>query len=314
MNARKILPLTLSALAVGATPAIASSPFVAYDLGGGETDFEVAVRSLDGSASGKSFGPAEGKYSRGPSSPRFSPDGRRLLFGGHHHLDRDAQSLWVRTVDGKRTTEVPLELSKHGILRGWDWSPNGKRVVFSATRNGVSEVATVYTVKLDGSGLRKVAKGQYPTWGAGRISFERPGSVHVVKADGTGARRLATVKGQYRTEATISPDGGTVLYTKSFKTAPEWHRVDVATGDDEVIKTQDTAPGSASYAPPKFTPDGEHLISAKYQPPVLTAGKEVEESYRVVLMDTDAANEQAFLQFGENEPYGRFPDLDLQPE
>jgi Tol biopolymer transport system component len=323
MRRTHLLPLiAASALVAGTVPATAAQDgptlsMVAFDLGGGETDYEVALRSLDGGTYGKSFGPAKGKYLRGPSGPKFSTDGKRLLFGGHHKLDRDAQSLWVRTVNGKRTTEIPLELGKHGILRGWDWAPSGKRVVFAATRKGVSEVATVYTVKLDGTGLKRLARGQYPTWAqsGGRISFERPGSVHVVDRDGRNARKVADVQGQYRTDATISPDGETVLYVKGVRaTEPgngktEWHEVDVDSGTDDVIAVRGGSVSAPSYASPVYTPDGAHLLSARYQRPV----DGMDESYRVVLLDPDNGTEELFFQFGENEPYGRFPDMDLQP-
>jgi len=132
--------------------------------------------------------------------PQWSPDGRRIAF---ERILGDNDAVYVMKADGsgaRRLTAWPL--------RGFqpDWSPDGRRLVFTSNRDGPPGVsANLYTIRPDGTGLRRLtrAKGgsvQYlsATWSPdGKwITFGRtPGvgpsgnaDIYVMRADGTHVR------------------------------------------------------------------------------------------------------------------------------
>src|SRR5215208_6707300 len=82
----------------------------------------------------------------------WSPDGQRLACGGFGHTDPSLNGAYtVRSSDAgdlQRVTSNP-----GGDDGASDWSPNGKRLVFTR----ISEtVYALFTVRLDGSGLRQI--------------------------------------------------------------------------------------------------------------------------------------------------------------
>lgn len=79
--------------------------------------------------------------------PYFSPDRNTIAFTGDYDGNTD-----VYTVPA--TGGVPFRLTYHPALDEVSgWTPDGKSVMFSSTRNASANYSRLYTFPIDGSGL-----------------------------------------------------------------------------------------------------------------------------------------------------------------
>ena len=119
-----------------------------------------------------------------PSSPSWSPDGQRIVFGC--------------TVVGTTASDI-CAVNRNGtgfqrLTQGegnFDpaWSPDGSRIAFTTSRfGGQGEIALMNP---DGTGFTRVVPGFSPAWTpSGQILFASTAGVHVVNQDGSGLTRL----------------------------------------------------------------------------------------------------------------------------
>jgi Tol biopolymer transport system component len=106
--------------------------------------------------------------------PALSPDGTRIAyfdgFGDHSH------SLWVANADGtERRVLLDDEFSRPGHIRALTWAPDGGWLAFATD-------GSIYLVRPDGTGLRRVVSGGFVTapavqWSpdGSRIAYLRTG-------------------------------------------------------------------------------------------------------------------------------------------
>lgn len=259
-----------------------------YATGGGELDYVVWTVNPNGTGHRRLIGPDRSRFFRGLADPQWSADGKHLLFGGHHHLDRAAQSLWYSSASGKRVRRIPLGLGGTGTgpdaiyLYGWAWNPDGRHVAFAAGRG--LEQSRVYTIALDGRHRKALRRGSWPEWSNdGRhIAFSRIRSgsspyggvrttIAVMRPDGSGFRRLTTSTRD--SSPTMSPDGRRVVFVREFNGLPtprpewraEWRVVDITGRHDSLLATHyfwgdaDQMSLAPRYCAPEFAPNGESL-------------------------------------------------------
>jgi Tol biopolymer transport system component len=157
-------------------------------------------------------------------APRFSPDGRRLVFtryknvnhtNAHGVLDGELSALFVVNADGGNLRQI----TAFGLHPGdADWSPDGRRIVFeTAGFEHPGRGADVYTVSPDGSGLTDVTRnaGVRGIGNANAFVFENS-SDPVWSPDGTTILFLDGVfDGSDILEgmATMQPDGTNRAFT-----------------------------------------------------------------------------------------------------
>jgi Tol biopolymer transport system component len=87
------------------------------------------------------------------TAPRFSPDGRRLVFTRYINESAPVRSaLFTVRVDGGRLKQLTPWGNGAGDA---DWSPSGKKLVFEAYPSPKS-YGEVYTVQADGEHLKNI--------------------------------------------------------------------------------------------------------------------------------------------------------------
>ena len=110
----------------------------------------------------------------------LSPEGTRIAYfdGMFDH----SHSLWVVKADGtERRVLLDDELSDPGPVRALTWSPDGEWLAFTTD-------ASLYLVRPDGTGIRRVVSGGFGTapavhWSpdGSRIAFLRMGGTCVAR-------------------------------------------------------------------------------------------------------------------------------------
>ncbi len=171
-------------------------------LQGTDGKFQINVVNADGSGA-KVLIP----HRAFEESPRWSPDGKALLFVS----TRDGnQEIYRADADGTNVKRLTSEVAADNCP---SWSPDGRRVAFASGRSGNLEI---HVMNADGSEVRRLTNhprmDYWPVWSPDgkRIAFtsNRDGNyeIYLMNADGSGARNLTRhrAKDNY---AAWSPDG-----------------------------------------------------------------------------------------------------------
>jgi TolB protein len=144
-----------------------------------------------------------------------------------------------------------------------DWSPDGRRIAFSRSDGGPSDI---WTVRRDGSGLKRLTNTPSVSEGVpvyspdgGTIAFIRgpEGDIYLMNPDGTGKRLLFALGGE-ETSLSWSPDGKW-LATEGFRNGNT---------DLLLIKVATSAKKWVTDTPafefrPDWAPDGSRLAFAR---------------------------------------------------
>lgn len=136
------------------------------------------------------------------SSPRFSPDGKRLAFLSNRG---GGAQLVVARADGRKPRTL-TEVAEG--VDGYDWSPDGKWLVFVTTDPATKEVDPIV---ITGSLIQKDGEG---------FVDKRRSHLWIVSSDGAAPRQLT--RGPHDdSEPRWSPDGGLIAFVSNRTEDPD---------------------------------------------------------------------------------------------
>jgi Tol biopolymer transport system component len=147
-------------------------------------------------------------FENGAGSPAWSPDGRTIAFYGS---DREAvYSVWLVSATGGHIRRVADTASIYQ-----SWNPSGTELLFSRGVGSGDVPAALFTIRPDGSGLRRLTKlpgtQDWAAWSPDgkEIVFdwmtEFGNGLYLIRPDGTHLRRLSTAP-MAAVTGTWSPD------------------------------------------------------------------------------------------------------------
>jgi Tol biopolymer transport system component len=193
-------------------------------------------------------------------NPRFSPDGRQIVFQGRFVRASIVELLFVVSSDGSRYHQL-TDSTRSSMAA--TWSPEGRWILFSqqpvevwlwkdATpeqQRRMQQATRLMAVHANGSGLREWARGPGPI---GRPSWTTDGktiyfratvgtatSIFAMNPDGTNVRRITG--GETVETPTPSPDGRYFTYAKEVAGVSGVYVYDIATRTERlVISGRDT--------------------------------------------------------------------------
>ena len=167
-------------------------------------------------------------------SPRFSPDGQRVIFS----LQRGANSnLFVMDLRSKATTRLT---DTAVIDTAPSYSPDGQRICFESDRGGKQQI---YVMAAGGGSAQRISFGDgaysTPVWSprgdyiAFTKQYQGKFAIGIMKPDGSGERLLT--EGYHNEGPTWSPNGRVIMFFRDLggSSGPTLHTVDV-TGRNEL--------------------------------------------------------------------------------
>lgn len=168
--------------------------------------------------------------------PQYSPDGRRIAFQSFRESDTD--EIWLCDADGSNPSRLTRGPGRsQGSPR---WSPDGRTIAFDSQAGGHWDV---WTIAIDGSGLRRMTHGpvdnNQPSWSRdGRwiyFASNRTGRYEIWRiAPGGGTEERMTDEGGVLPFESL--DGGTLYYLRREREAPLLARPTAGGGERTIIE------------------------------------------------------------------------------
>jgi len=176
---------------------------------------------------------------RTESDPRYSPDGRKIVFISNRSGN---SNMWVCDADGKN----PTQLTDGRYVDTPSWSPDGRLIAFNSVVSGNSDI---YTIGSDGGVVRRLTSDPSaettPSWSPDGnwlyFSSTRTGRAEVWKMPAAGGAAVQLTRGG-GFNPVASADGRTVYYLRGEK-EPWLSSVSTEGGEETRVIEASAEPG-----------------------------------------------------------------------
>jgi Tol biopolymer transport system component len=169
--------------------------------------------------------------------PQYSPDGTKIAFVSRRS---GTYEVWLCASDGSN----PVRLTSMGgpVVVGPRWSPDGRRIAFFAT-TGVAGSYLTYVMDADGGRPSRLTRSEgeleaLPIWSrtdrSMYLTSGRSGSLQIWKLPLDGGEPVQLTR-RGGAEASESPDGRIVYYTKVAEIGPGLWKIPVDGGEEERV-------------------------------------------------------------------------------
>jgi TolB protein len=168
-------------------------------------------------------------------SPRFAPDGQRVIMSLQHGANSNLYVMDLRSKATTRLTDTPA------IDTSPSYSPDGSRICFESDRGGKPQIYVMPANGGDGTYSTPVwsPRGDY-------IAFTKQGggafAIGVMKTDGSGERILTS--GFHNEGPTFAPNGRVLMFFRDpgGNSGPSLFSIDISGRNELRVPT----PGFAS--------------------------------------------------------------------
>ncbi|MDX2266354.1 MAG: Tol-Pal system beta propeller repeat protein TolB [Hyphomicrobiales bacterium] len=213
------------------SPSTQEIAYMAYNANGQPRvmlrDLETGQEEVVGNLPGMTF------------APRFSPDGKAIIFSRQEGAASNIFVLDLRSRQQFRLTNSP------SIDTGPCFAPDGRRIVFESDRTGTQQL---YVMNADGSDQRRISfgDGSYstPVWSprGDLIAFTKRSRgrflIGVMAPDGSGERVLT--EGYHNEGPTWAPNGRVLMFFRDLpgpEGGPRLFSIDITGYNERVVPT-----------------------------------------------------------------------------
>jgi TolB protein len=211
----------------------------------------------------------------------FSRDGTQLIFQATRPGENRCDQIFVMNVDGGNVRRVS---TGEGRTTCAYFFPSGERIVFSSTHEDDPECPAP------------------PDYSRGYVWALYEYDIYTARPDGSDLRRLTSTSG-YDAEATISPDGSSIVFTSVRDGDLEIYTMDADGGNVRRLTHEPGYDGGAF-----FSPDGRQIVYraqhpgdapelAEYQA-LLRSGLVRPSRLEIWVMDADGGNKRMITDNG----------------
>ncbi len=172
-------------------------------------------------------------------APRFSPDGRSIIFS---RQEGGSSNIYLMDLRSRQQTQLT---STPAIDTGPCFAPNGQQIVFESDRGGSQQL---YVMNRDGSGQQRISfgDGSYstPVWSprGDLIAFTKQSRgrflIGVMRPDGSGERILT--EGYHNEGPTWAPNGRVLMFFRDLPGAeggPRLFTIDLTGYNERMVPT-----------------------------------------------------------------------------
>jgi serine/threonine protein kinase len=225
------------------------------------------------------LGGAPKQLSEFGARPVWSPDGSFVAFQSESPGAELSNSrvmppgtIWIMSSQGGKPKQITQPGNPDGGHSAPSWSPNGKRIVFEASN--FADV-TVWTIGIDGTGLRKIIHGTQPIYSGdgiyfmGRYTGESDLSRVPVSSTGEPIGEPTTVlqarEGASFSGPVVSPDGKKILYSANRIESNLSTVSLLANGDAAGPPSIFASDTSSRNTLPRFSADGKKIAFNRWR-------------------------------------------------